>query len=141
MRKPWVWLRIVSIVFLFFALAHALGTLMGGAEYRDVQEQSVMTALKAYRFDVMGTMRSHYDFYMGMNWLFTITLVALMIVSWQLASASRVNPRAVRPVILTLCAMSIAFTIVSWLFFFPAPLVTSALAAIGYAIAAWAASA
>jgi len=135
MKKPWIWLRIVSILYFIFFLLHTMGSLMGRDKFRDAQEEAVITALRGYRLDLMGTMRSHYDLYQGFNLFLSVSMLILAIVAWQLASASRTNARLVRPLIGTLCLAAIAFTILGVLYFFIAPTSFYALAAICLVIA------
>lgn len=135
MKKPWIWLRIVSVLYFIFFVLHTMGAVMGRDKYRDAQEEAVITALRGYRLDLMGTMRSHFDLYQGMNWFLSISMLMLAIVAWQLASASRGNARVVRPIIGTLCVAAIAFTLLGFLYFFILPTSFYAMAAICLAIA------
>lgn len=135
MKKPWIWLRVAAVIFFLFFLVHTLGELLGGEQYRDDRERVVISALKDYRFDAMGTTRSHFDFYMGFNWFLCASMFVIALVTWQLASISRRDPRAARPMSATLCVGAIAFTALCWMYFFIAPLVFFAAAALALAVA------
>jgi hypothetical protein len=135
-KKPWIWLRVAAVLLFLFVLLHSLGSFLGRNQYRDANEQTVMTALKEYRFDAIGVQRSHFDFYTGFSWFTSASVLVIAILIWQLAAMSRRDPRGARPMIVTLCAGAIAFTILCWIYFFILPLAFFAAAALSLALAA-----
>jgi len=137
MKKPWIWLRVAAVFLFLFVLAHGAGMLAGAGKFRDAQERAVIEALENYRFDIFGTTRSHGDFYTGLNWFLTVSTLVLALLTWQLSSVSRREPRSARPMTVTLCLGAIAFTVLCCLYFFILPLALYAGAAIALAIAAW----
>ena len=120
--KPSILLRIAAGLFAFFAVAHTAAMF---AKPRGPAEELVLHGMRAYRFDVMGSSRTHWDFYRGEGWYLSLTGFLIAILLWQLASASRSHPAAVRPVLWTMLAASVVATVLNVVFFFIAPLVTS----------------
>ena len=138
MKKPWIWLRVASVLLFLFVFLHSLGSFLGRGQYRDATEKAVITALQEYRFDALGVQRSHLDFYTGFSWFASAAVLVISVLAWQLAAMSKRDARGVRPMIVTLCAGAIAFTILCWLYFFILPLAFFAAASLSLALAAWA---
>ncbi len=130
--KPSILLRVASGMFAFFAVAHSAAMF---AKSRGPAEDLVMHAMRAYHFDVMGSNRTHFDFYRGEGFYLSVLGFLIAVLLWQLASASRTYPAAVRPVLWTLLAASVASSVLNFMFFFIAPLVTSIIATVCIALA------
>lgn len=127
--KPHVLLRVASMLTLIHAILHTFGGLLS-APSRGQEELAVLTAMKAFRFDVMGSPRSYWDFYFGFGLFLTATLVLISMLLWQLAVLVRVSPASARPLMASLCASFIAFAVLSWMYFFIAPLLTELVIAV-----------
>src|SRR5260221_4077859 len=98
--KAWTSLRIAGGLLAFFAVGHTIGTLNAGAP--DAAGQGVVDAMRSYHFQIMGSTRTFWDFYLGLNILLSANLAALTIMSFQLASLSRTNPRSALPLVVSL---------------------------------------
>jgi hypothetical protein len=120
---------------VFFAAAHTVGTL--STAVRDPQEQAVFDAMKAYRFDAMGVMRTPYDFYYGLGLFLSLNLLILAALLWMLGTMARTEPARARPFIGLLAAGYGLMAALSWWKFFPAPLATAALTALCLTGAWW----
>ena len=86
--------------------------------------------MKALRFDAMGSLRTYWDFYFGFGMFLTVNLLLLSVLSWQLAALVRVEPARARPLIASLCAAFLVFAVLSWLYFFIAPLIIEGMIAL-----------
>lgn len=126
--KPVPLLRAAFGLTLFFCAAHTFGTVAGGVH--DAQEQAVLDAMKAYRFDAMGVMRTPWDFYYGLGLFGSLNLLVFAVILWMLGTMARTDPGRARPFVGVLAAANVATAALCWWKFFPAPLVTSALTAI-----------
>lgn len=131
--KPWIWLRIVSVLLAVFCLGHTLGTLDITA--RNAEEQVVFNAMRGFRFDIMGSARTHWDFYRGMNLYLSVFLLMLVILTWQLAGLSRTAPGPVRKIVLFLLVGHVGIAALSWMYFFAAPAVLSSAATLCLTVA------
>lgn len=121
--KPRILLRVASVLTLVHAILHTFGGLLSPPSHGP-EELTVLTAMKAFRFDAMGSLRSYWDFYLGFGLFLTVTLILISVLLWQLAALVRVSPASARPLIASLFACFAAFAVLSWMYFFIAPLVT-----------------
>lgn len=125
--RPVPLLRAAFGLTLFFAVAHTLGTL--STAVRDPQEQAVFDAMKAYRFDAMGVMRTPFDFYYGLGLFLSLNLLILAVLLWMFGTMARAEPARARPFVGVLALGHVAMAALCWWKFFPAPLATTGLAA------------
>ena len=131
--KQMILLRTASALTLIFCAGHTYGTLNPSS--RGPEEAAVFMAMQAYPFAIMGVRRTHWDFYRGFSLLFSVTLLMLAVLLWQLGGIAKADPAKARPLIATLCLGYIGFTILCGVFFFTAPAAVSAAAAICVALA------
>jgi len=131
--KQMILLRTASVLTLIFCAGHTYRALNPAT--RDPEEAAVFMAMQAFPFSIMGFRRTHWDFYRGYSLLFSATLLLLAVLLWQLGAIASSEPARARPLIATLCVGYIAFTVLCGMFFFTAPAVLSAAAAICLALA------
>ncbi len=96
-----------------------------------------MAVMKANEFAVMGVMRSYWDFYMGFGLVVSVFLTVEGVVFWQLGSLARTDALRLRPVLATFLVGYLCVAVVSYRYFFAAPVITEILIALclGLAIA------
>ena len=118
---PTFWLRAASIIGLLFAAGHTLGApwtpATGGAA------AGVVEAMKRVHFSAMGSDATYWGFYVGFGLSITCYLLALAVITWQVAALAGSDARRMRPMILTLAALYAAVGVLAWMYFFAAPLV------------------
>ena len=131
--KPPVLLRAASVLTLIFCAGHTYGTL--GSSSFDPEQAAVYMAMQAYPFEIMGARRTHWQFYRGFSLLFSVTLLLLAVLLWQLARLSKSDPAGARPLIASLFLAYLGFTILSGVYFFIAPAAFCATGAICLALA------
>jgi D-alanyl-lipoteichoic acid acyltransferase DltB (MBOAT superfamily) len=124
--KSWIWFRALAVILAFFTLGHTLGTRQ--AITTTPEEAAVISSMQHYRVPVMGFLRSYWDFYRGFSVTISVLLAALMVIAWQLGALSRRNPREALPFAVTILIACVANAIVSFSYFFTAPMVTSVAA-------------
>jgi D-alanyl-lipoteichoic acid acyltransferase DltB (MBOAT superfamily) len=124
--KSWIWFRALAVILAFFTLGHTLGTRQ--AITTTPEEAAVISSMQQYRVPVMGFLRSYWDFYRGFSVTISVLLAALMVIAWQLGALSRRNPREALPFAVTILIACVANAIVSFSYFFTAPMVTSVAA-------------
>jgi hypothetical protein len=127
--KGWIWLRGLAAVLALFALGHTLGTVAPHVT-RGPQQAAVVEAMQTFRFPIMGFSRTYWDFYRGFAFVISVQLVVMTIVAWQLSVLGKSNPRAALPMAVTLQIGCVGLAILSWMFFFGGPIVTSVAAVI-----------
>ena len=133
--KPPVLLRLAAVFVAVFALGHTVGMLNAG-EAQGIAEAAVLAAMKAYHFDMMGTSRTYWEFFLGANWFMSASALLLVVLLWQAAGLARRHGASVRPLVVTLALGCAAYAVLSAVFFFAAPVVANALGALSAGAAA-----
>jgi hypothetical protein len=121
MKAP-LFYRIASILLVLFAAGHTFG-------FRQVDPQwgadSLVASMKTIHFDVSGSNRSYWDFFVGFGLFVTVLMVLAAVIAWQFASLPSQTLTAMR---LSAWAFAVCFGVVaylSWRYFFVAPTVFS----------------
>jgi len=126
--KASTWLRLLAGIMVFFTFGHTMGGVLNPpAEGPAGQALDVM---RRARFPIMGFERSYWDFYRGFGWFVSLEFVLFALIAYHLSVMSRRNPRAAMPLMVTLEIGCVVTAILSWLYFFSAPIVTSILAVV-----------
>jgi hypothetical protein len=130
-----LFLRIGSVLTLVHAVLHTIGGVFGGAA--PGVQQATVAVMKANEFAVMAAMRSYWDFYRGLGLVVSVFLTMEAIVFWQLGSLATADALRLRPVVATFLVGYLCAAVVSYRYFFVAPVITEILIALclGLAIA------
>lgn len=132
--KASVLYRIASVLLLLFAIGHTLG-------FRKVDPQwgvdSLVAAMRTIHFDAQGFSRSYWDFYTGFGFFVTVFLLFAAFLAWQLGGLSSQSLAGMRGVGWALALCFAAVTVLSWRYFFIAPIVSSSVVTICLVAAAW----
>ena len=126
--KPVIFLRIASVLTLIHAALHTIGGVFGSTPPGPATV--ALAAMKANEFQMMGHLRTFWDFYHGMALGVTISLTAEGIVMWQLASLAKTDARRLRPVLATFMVSYLVFAVNSNAYFFIGPVIEEILIAI-----------
>lgn len=127
--RPRLLLRTAAVLTLVHALLNTFAGLLSGAS-KSQDEMAVLSAMKVLRFDAMGSLRTYWDFYFGFGLFLSVSLLLLSVLLWQLAALVDAEPRQVRPLVAALCIGFLAFAVLSWLFFFIAPVAIEVVIAV-----------
>ena len=130
-----LFLRIASVLTLIHAALHTIGGVFGGAA--PGVQQATVAVMKANEFAAMGAMRSYWDFYMGFGLVVSVFLTVEGVLFWQLGSLAKTDALRLRPVLATFLVGYLGIAMVSYRYFFAAPVITEILIALclGFAIA------
>src|ERR1700686_3315006 len=123
--KPWIWLRVAAFLQALGTVGHTIASF--DSPSRGPGEEAVFNVMRAYRFNIVGVTRSHWDFYQGYALFITVTFAFLAVLMWQLSSLSRTAPEHARPLIVTVLVCDIFMSIIGWEYFFAGPGVMSML--------------
>ena len=129
-------LRIAAVAIAVFEIGHTLGGMVLGKS-RGPDEDAIMASLATYRFDVMGSSRSHYDFYRGEGWYLAAALAAMAVMCWLLSNSAADSPALVRRLSLVIAVFFATSAALCAVFFFAAPLVLSVIASATCGVAWW----
>jgi hypothetical protein len=123
-----IFLRIASVLTFVHALLHTIGGVFGSAA--PGIQQATVAVMKANEFPAMGAMRSYWDFYRGMGLAVSVFLVMEAVVFWQLSSLAKTDGLRLRPVLAVFAMGYLGFAVVSYQYFFAAPVITEILIAL-----------
>ena len=129
--------RVASVLLVLFGIGHQFG-------FRRVDPRwgvdSAIGALKATQFQVQGMARTYWDFFSGFGFFVTVLLFFSAILAFQLAGLSKESLRSLRVVTWAFALSFVVITLLTWRYFFIAPLVFSSLVALCLLMAAWSAA-
>ncbi len=132
--KPTILLRIASVVALLQFAAHTFLFLSSSPKHGP-EEVAVVEAMKAHRFDFMGSLRSYWDFYMGYGLEAAFICLVEAVLFWQLATVASTSAPVVRPIIALFCFANIGHAVLAWRYFFTIPMVPDLAIAVCLAFA------
>ena len=130
--KATTWLRLLAAIMVLFAVGHTMGVLNPPAE--GVAGQA-LDAMRRARFPIMGFERSYWDFYRGFGFFVSLEFLLFAVLAYQLSVMSRRSACAALPLMVTMEIGCTVTALLSWMYFFTAPMVTS-LAAVACSTAA-----
>jgi hypothetical protein len=128
-----LFLRIASVLTFIHAVLHTIGGVFGGAA--PGAQQATVAVMKANEFAVMGAMRSYWDFYRGLGLVVSVFLTMEAIVFWQLGSLAKADALRLRPVVATFLVGYLCAAVVSYRYFFVAPVIMEILIALCLGVA------
>jgi phosphoglycerol transferase MdoB-like AlkP superfamily enzyme len=126
--KPTLFLRIASVLTMIHCILHTIGGVLSSPKHGS-EELAVVETMKAHTFNVMGSMRSYWDFFFGYGLGLTITLLIQSLLFWQVATMSKTNAAWTRPIVLLFFFNFVVMSVVVWRYFFIAPAITELLIA------------
>jgi hypothetical protein len=131
-----LFLRIASVLTFIHAALHTIGGVFGGAA--PGAQQAAVTAMQINQFQVMGVTRTFWDFYMGLGLAGSVSMTVEAVVFWQLGSLAKTDALRLRPILATFLIGFLGVAVVSYRYFFVAPVITEILIALclGLAIVA-----
>ena len=126
--------RIASILLLLFAAGHTLG-------FRTVDPKwgvdSLVASMRTIHFDAQGFSRSYWDFYSGFGLFVTVFLLFAAFLAWQLGGLPAQALAGMRGITWAFALCFVAVTVLSWRYFFVAPVIFSCVVTICLLAAAW----
>jgi hypothetical protein len=126
--------RIASGLLVLFGLGHQLG-------FRQVDPSwgvdSAIGALKTTQFQVQGMTRTYWDFFSGFGFFVTVLLFLAAVLAFQLGRLPNETLRGLGLLTWTFAICFVVITLLTWRYFFVAPLVLSSLVALCLLLAAW----
>ena len=127
--KPTILLRVASVAALLQFAAHGLLFVFSSPKHGP-EEAGVIEAMKAHRFDFLGSMRSYWDFYFGYGLQAAFFCLIEAVLFWQLATLARTAPLAVRPMVALFFLANVGHLILVWKYFFITPMIPDGVIAV-----------
>ena len=94
-------------------------------------------ALKTTPFRVQGMTRTYWDFFSGFGFFVTVLLFFAALLAFQLGGLSKESLKGLRLVTWGFALAFVAITLITWRYFFVAPLIFSGVVALCLLLAAW----
>jgi len=123
--KPATFLRIAAVLTLIHSTLHTIGGVFG--KVMPGPAERAVAAMKENRFDMMGSLHTYWNFYMGFGLGITIFLTLEAVVFWLLAARMPVEGARLRPIVLAFALGYLALAVNSFHFFFLAPVINELL--------------
>lgn len=133
MKAPALY-RVASVLLLLFAAGHSFGFRKSDPEWH---VNSLISSMKSIHFDAQGFSRSYWDFFSGFGFFVSVFLVFAAVLCWQLSSLPAETLSRLQGVRWTLAACFVAVTVLSWCYFFIAPIALSSLITLCLLAAVW----
>jgi hypothetical protein len=97
-----------------------------------------LAELKAITFAAQGTPgRTYWGFYLGFGYFCSVLLLFAAALAWQLGAVPRDTLHSLQFISWSFAATFLVATVITWRYFFAAPIAFSVLITIGLAVAAW----
>ncbi len=132
--KASVFYRIASVLLLLFAIGHTLGFRKADPKWG---VDSLIGSMRSIHFDAQGFNRTYWDFYVGFGLFVSAFLLFAAVLAWQLGGLPEGTLALMRGTAWALAICFVAITILSWRYFFIAPIVFSILITVSLIVAAW----
>ena len=127
--------RTAAVLLILFALAHTLG--FNQPPDPKWGADALVGAMRSLHFDVQGSSRSYWDFFMAAGLSVGVLYLFAGILAWQLGGLPSETLARLRGVAWTLALCFAAITVVSWMYLFMVAVAFSAIVALLLMSAAW----
>ncbi len=116
--------RVAAVLIALFAIGHTIG-------FRQVDPRwgigGMISEMKSVKFQTQGMQRTYWDFYVGFGLFVTVLLLLAAAIAWQLGGLPAPALAQVHSVAWLLTLAFAAVLVLSWRYFFLAPMVFSAV--------------
>jgi hypothetical protein len=126
--------RIASVLLVLFAAGHTIGFRRTKPEWG---VDPLITSMQQTHFAVDGFSRTYWSFFVGFGLFVSVLLLFAALVAWQLGSLPASTLLLMRVVAWGLAISFVIVTILSWRYFFIAPIVFSVIITACLIAAAW----
>jgi hypothetical protein len=127
--------RIASVLLILFAAGHTVGFLT--FKPPTPEAAAVRDAMHNVHFPLGRSQFTYGGFYVGFGLFVTAYLLFSAFLAWHFGGLARLNPRAIGPMGWAFFTVQLVILALSWIYFFAAPTVFSALVAACLGGAAW----
>jgi hypothetical protein len=116
-------------------VGHTIGMVQGPSH--GAEEVAVIEAMKAHHFNMMGSSRSYWDFFLGFGFDASLNMLLQAVLLWLLAGVARTDTAMARPFIAAFALAWAAGVPLCIRYFFAAPIVFG-IVMVAVLVAAWA---
>ena len=119
---------------LLFDVGHTIGFLQSDPKWN---VDALLASMRSIHFDLQGFSVTYWNFYVGFGLLFTVFLLFAAVFAWQLGGLPAETLARMRGTAWALALCFAAVTVLTWRYFFTAPIVFSFLITACLITAAW----
>ena len=123
--RPSFPLRIVAILMALGDIGHTSGVLR--TIPRSMQEGGLLGPMQAFPVTMMGTTRTHWDFYVGFGLSVSFQFLLVAGLAWMAGTLADAEPARARPFIYLLLVAQLAGLVIGVVYFFLAPIAMTVL--------------
>ena len=132
--KASIFYRIASVLIFLFAAGHSFGFRKSDPKWG---VDSLLASMRSIHFETQGFNRTYWDFFTGFGLFVSVFLVFAAALAWCLGSLPANTLVLMRAPAWALAICFVIVTILSWSYFFMAPVVFSAIISLCLIAAAW----
>ena len=126
--------RIASVLLLLFAIGHTLGFRQTDPDWG---VDSLIGSMHSIHFVAQGFSRTYGDFFSGFGFFVSVFLLFAAVLAWQLGGLPAETLALMRGIAWAFAFSFVAVTILSWRYFFTAPIVFSTVITVCLISGAW----
>lgn len=126
--------RVAAVLLLLFAILHTIGFLVIDPQWG---VDGLIRQVRQTTFLVQGQTRSYWDFFVGFGFTVTVWQLFAGLVAWQLGGLPGETLASLPLIRWGIVAAMAATGWLSWVYFFPAPLLFSVIITLCLGLAAW----
>lgn len=126
--------RIAAILLLLFAAGHTVGFRQSDPQWG---VDTLLGSMQSTHFQIQGFNRTYWDFFTGFGFFATVFLLFSAVLTWQLGGLLPETLARMRGIGWALALCFTGITILSWKYFFIAPIVFSIAITVCLTAAAW----
>jgi|SRR5579863_2690763 hypothetical protein len=130
--KASMFYRIAAVLLLLFDAGHT-----SGFPWSDPKWRVDLGSMQSTHFDILGSSRTYWDFYVGFGLFVSVFLVLAVVLAWQLGGLPPESLALMRGTAWTFALCFVVITVLSWRYFFIIPIVFSVVTTLCLTAAAW----
>jgi hypothetical protein len=130
--KASMFYRIAAVLLLLFDAGHT-----SGFPWSDPKWGVDLGSMRSTHFDILGSSRTYWDFYVGFGLSVTVFLLLAVVLAWQLGGLPAETLAMMRGVAWAFALCFAAITVVSWRYLFIIPVAFSIVTTLCLTAAAW----
>lgn len=127
--------KAVAAILVLYALGHTLGFAHVDPRWG---VDAPLAQLKTITFAAQGTPgRTYWGFYVGFGYFCSVLMLLAAVIAWQLGVVPRETLHSLQLMSWSFAAAFVIATVITWRYFFTAPVVFSAIITLGLLAGAW----
>jgi hypothetical protein len=121
--------RIATYLLILFTLGHTMGAVVSTPQFGPASD-TVVSMMKSVHVTVQGADCTWYGFYRGFGTIVSVFFLFSAVLTWCLGGMTVGERRPLAPVVWALFLSYVATAVITWVWFFPVPLVLSTAVAL-----------